>query len=112
MRLLFCASFLFDSLGKLEEQLPKELHGYIKVFSALRSVTKNLFTVTGPPDNYEEIVDEFTESAKRNKIKLTPTIHAIASHIKDFYRLNGTEFGLGLYSEQAGEHVHHDFGKL
>ena len=101
--------FLLNSLDKLLEYLPTALHGYVDVFNALRDINQKLMTVAGPPENYVEIIDQFSDAAKRNKIKLTPSIHAILSHIKDFYKLAGTEFGLGLYSEQAGEHVHHDF---
>ena len=103
---------LLNSLDKLAEHLPLELHWYIDLFSALKAVVENLFSVRGPPENYEKIIDDFKRIAKENNVNLTPTIHSINIHVKDFYRLNGTEFGLGLYSEQAGEHVHHDFGLL
>ena len=101
--------YLLNSLDKLAEHLPRDLHGYLDVFYALRSVEKNLFSLAGPPDDYERIIDDFCNAVKRNQINVTPSFHAVLSHVKEFFRLAGCEFGLGLYSEQAGEAVHHDF---
>ena len=104
--------YLLNSLDKLAEHLPRDLHGYLDVFYALRSVEKNLFSLAGPPDDYERIIDDFCNAVKRNQINVTPSFHAVLSHVKDFFRLSGTEFGLGLYSEQAGEAVHLNFKSL
>ena len=40
---------------------------------------------------------------------ITPSLHSIERHIKEFFAIHGTEFGLGLYSEQKSEAVHHCF---
>ncbi len=42
-------------------------------------------------------------------IPVTPKIHAIFDHIAEFCQKRG--IGLGNFSEQASESVHHDFQK-
>ena len=42
-------------------------------------------------------------------MSFTPTLHGIVEHVADHFEVFGTEFGLGLYGEQAGESVHFDF---
>ena len=42
-------------------------------------------------------------------ISETPSIHAVKVHIQDFLERNGDGSGLGIFSEQASESVHHDW---
>ncbi len=59
--------------------------------------------------NYSEKIEKFQKSYMDLGIPVTPKIHVICSHVKEFCDRQG--HGLGLYSEQASESVHHDFQK-
>ena len=100
---------LLSSLDKLEEVLPEELSEYLVCFKPLSKIVSKCFAVVGPTDDsYLKDLEDFRKSAKKLGVD-TPTIHSIVYHVKDWFERNGTEFGLGLYSEQAGEAVHYDF---
>ena len=67
------------------------------------------FGVVGPKDDsYLKDLEDFKNSAEKIGVD-TQTIHSIVYHVKIWFERNGKEFGLGLYSEQAGEGVHYDF---
>ena len=67
------------------------------------------FGVVGPKDDsYLKDLEDFKNSAEKIGVD-TQTIHSIVYHVKIWFERNGKEFGLGLYSEQAGEAVHYDF---
>ena len=102
--------FLLKNLDKLAKQLPKELHCYVDCFNALYDVVKSCFSVSGPVDNgYLKDIERFIDRFSAVDVVNTPSIHCVCEHIKDFYELNGTTYGLGLLGEQSGESVHYDF---
>ena len=100
---------ILSSLDKLQQVLPAELSDYMVCFRHLTNIVSKCFAVVGPKDDsYLKDLEDFQESTKKVGAT-TPTIHSIAHHIKIWFERNGTTFGLGLYSEQAGEAVHYDF---
>ena len=100
---------ILSSLDKLEEVLPEELSEYLAIFRSLSNIVSKCFAVVGPKDDsYLKDIEDFKKSAEKLGVD-TPTIHAVVYHVKIWFERNGTEFGLGLYSEQAGEAVHYDF---
>ena len=100
---------LLSSLDKLEEVLPAELSDFLDCYKPLSKTVSKCFSVVGPKDDtYLQDLLDFQESAKKVGAN-TPTIHSIVNHVKIWYERNGTDFGLGLYSEKAGEAVHYDF---
>ena len=101
---------LLNSMHKLASILPDELQNFLCYFEALKNVVEATFHVKGPEDDsYIKLIDKFSAAVRDCDIPVTPTIHGIETEIKRFFDLNGTEFGLGLFTEQAGESVHHDF---
>ena len=101
---------LLNSMHKLASILPDELRNFLDYFEALKNVVEATFHVKGPEDDsYTKLIDKFSAAVRDCDIPVTPTIHGIETEIKRFFDLNGTEFGLGLFTEQAGESVHHDF---
>ena len=101
---------LLNSLDKLERILPTELNCFLVYFKALKKVVEVTFHVKGPvDDSYIKLIEKFSAAVRACDISVTPTIHGIETEIKKFFDLNGTEFGLGLFTEQAGKSVHHDF---
>ena len=102
---------LLKSLDRLTMEAPPVLAPYIKCLADLNAVVISCFSVAGPEGTqYMDDLEAFYESASALlDVSFTPTLHGIVEHIKDFFEIFGTEFGLGLYGEQAGESVHYDF---
>lgn len=57
--------------------------------------------------NFKETIDQFADAYKELNINVTPKVHAVFHHVKEFCDLTNT--GLGQWSEQTGEAVHFDF---
>ena len=103
---------LLSLLDKLDALLPDDLHPYVEALSLLSEVLSTCFTVEGPGNKpYKDLIDRFETSVKKLTVSVTPSLHSIFDHIKDFYELSGLLIGLGLLSEQAGESIHHKFEK-
>ena len=103
---------LLGLLDKLDASLPADLHPYVEALSLLSEVLSTCFTVEGPGNKpYKELIDRFEASVKQLTVSITPSLHSIFDHVKDFYDLSGVLIGLGLFSEQAGESIHHMFEK-
>ena len=51
----------------------------------------------------------FSQLYRELGITVTPKVHMVEQHITEFMGLKGEAAGLGFYSEQAIESVHHDF---
>ena len=60
-------------------------------------------------DDYVSKIQTFASRYNSLQICITPKVHAVVFHIKEFCSLPGR--GLALYSEQTGESLHHDFDK-
>ena len=100
---------ILTSLDKLAEILPEELSDYLICLRHLSNIVSKCFGIVGPKDNsYLQDLENFQNSAKKIDVA-TPTTHSIVQHIRIWFERQGTSFGLGLYSEQAGEAVHYDF---
>ena len=102
---------LLKSLKRLAIAAPPELAPYIKCLADLKDMAISCFSVAGPEGTqYMDNLDTFYESATALfDVSFTRTFHGIVEHVKDFFEIFGTDFGLGLYDEQAGEAVHFDF---
>ena len=59
------------------------------------------------PDFRNQIA-EFSRVYRSLEISVTPKVHIIERHIKDFYDIHGEEHGLGFWSEQPFEEMHHE----
>ena len=60
-------------------------------------------------DTFEEKIAEFSSSYRSLDISITTKVHVVETHIVQFLRLKSFVGGLGFFSEQANESVHHDF---
>ena len=81
---------------------------FVHIFRAFHEVVKACFGKNLLPD-YKEKIKRFSASYRRLNISITPKVHVIEAHIIDFYKKSGESFGLGYYSEQAFEAMHHNF---
>jgi len=79
---------------------------YVKVLDDLRLVVKSCFGEFLDP-NFVVYLENFRKSYTDLGISVTPKIHAIFFHVKDF--CIEKQKSLGLFSEQSMESVHFDF---
>ena len=112
-----CSEFL-KKLDILERELMKESTGLnvvtlpiLQVFCTFRKVQKSCFGMEVKPDFRNQIA-EFSRVYRSLEISVTPKVHIIERHIKDFYDIYGKEHGLGFWSEQPFEAMHHEMKVL
>ena len=80
---------------------------YIQVFRALREVQEACFSMVLMPD-FKVKINLFSNLYRQLGITVTPKVHILESHIIDFYEITGEKVGLGFFSEQGFESMHHD----
>ena len=100
---------LLKNVDKLQSMCPIECLKYVKVFRAFERVVTSCFG-TSLDSNYRENIQRFRDAYMDLSVRVTPKIHAVFHHIAEFCERKGC--GLGPYSEQASESVHHDFNKI
>ena len=90
---------LLKKVGKLAEAVPEELIPFVTCLSDLNNVVASCFSVLGPEGTeYINVLEAFYNSAVNLvDVSFTPTLHGIVEHVRDFFEIHGTEFGLGLY---------------
>ena len=81
---------------------------YVDAFRCFNQVVSACYGDQLSPDFMEKI-QEFAKSYMKLKISVTPKLHAVDYHVGVFCLL--TSRGLGSWSEQTGELIHHDFSK-
>ena len=57
--------------------------------------------------DYEHLIDQFKVSYLNLCIPVTPKVHAVIFHVPEF--CTQKSMGLGPWSEQTSESIHHDF---
>lgn len=100
---------LLLKLNLLEKVLPKSLHSYLKALKDFDRVRLSCFGQTLQA-GYEQSIDDFHKSYLDLKIPVTPKVHALIVHVKQFCKKNNVS--LGPYSEQSSESVHADFKEI
>ena len=61
-------------------------------------------------EGFENVIKQFCQVYRSlDNMSITPKIHIVEHHIVDFFReIGDKEHGLGWYSEQGFEAIHHD----
>ena len=85
---------------------PIELMKYVDTFQKFNNVVDDCFSNVLKP-TFKTSIKEFERSYLMLGISITPKVHTVIKHVEDFCKKHGK--GLGFYSEQAMESVHHDF---
>ena len=57
---------------------------------------------------FRSTIKEFEKSYRSLGISVTPKVHIVFEHVVQFLEMKGLKTGLGAWSEQAMETVHHD----
>jgi hypothetical protein len=107
-----------DLLNKLDwiqdlieaEDLPDRVKYTYQALLAFKRVKDSCFGQTCDPSYLEHITDFGSKYLQLN-IGIPPKIHCILVHVPQFLADKGGK-GLGVWSEQASESVHYDFGNL
>ena len=79
---------------------------FVNAFTAFSVVVESCYGKDLLP-NYKEAISQFQSKYNQLNISVTPKIHAVFYHIIDF--CDRRHLGLGWWSEQSCESVHHDF---
>lgn len=100
------AQTLLKKIDYLAQICPIQILPYVAVFRALEKVVSSCF---GAELNVEYVqnISTFKDAFLALEIGVTPKIHTIIHHVPQFCQNTGT--GLGKWSEQTSEAVHHDF---
>ena len=102
---------ILKKLDRLEAKLPEALKNFTKCIYNLRSVIPSCFGSEVSPD-YNVHIESFKESYMDLGISITPTVHTLFKHVKQWYDRHGTSHGLGYFGEQATETAHTDWMKV
>merc|ERR1712001_803612 len=78
----------------------------VKALEAFNDVRKSCFGQTCDPQ-FKEYIKVFAYAYVDLKINITPKVHCVIVHIPQFLALH-PGLGLGVFSEQAIEHLHSD----
>ena len=99
---------LLKKVDQLEGLCPTngKVKKFAKTFMALNDVVSACYGFELAPD-YQSKIRMFSSAYLDLRINVTPKLHAVMHHISEFCEKTGR--GLGLWSEQASESIHHDF---
>ena len=101
---------LLKKVDQLERFCPSnnpKVKKFAVAFKALNDVVSACYGFELAPD-YDDKISKFSRAYLDLKINVTPKIHAVMHHVSEFCSLTGGR-GLGPWSEQTGESIHHDF---
>ena len=103
------AKKLLNNISKREEIAEEEMEicqPFIDAFKAFEKVVDACFGME-LTDGFQNSIQEFHDAYMKLNIPVTPKVHVVLFHLPEFCEEFGR--GLGFYSEQASESVHHDF---
>ena len=92
-----------------EHKFPRKLNKFIRTLKAFDSVVTTCFG-NELKEGYEDKIQAFRNSFTALGISITPKVHCVFRHVKEFCEMKGC--GLGVYSEQVVEASHYDFDKV
>ena len=82
---------------------------FSEAFEAFNDVVVSCYGAKLATD-FEQKIDRFRHCYLKLNINITPKVHAVIFHVADFCNITG--MGLGPWSEQCSESIHHDFSKV
>lgn len=100
---------LLKNVDTLQSICPLHCLRYVDAFRKFYRVVNSCFGFSLNPE-YQKFIEDFKNSYLALEISVTPKLHAIFYHVGEFCERR--QQGLGLFSEQAFESVHHDFSQV
>ena len=99
---------ILKRINSLEEICPAEFLPFITAFRSFNAVVESCYGYR-LADDYRDKIKQFRIDYLKLGISVTPKIHAVFYHIEEFCEYSG--MGLGPFSEQTAESLHHEFVK-
>ena len=99
---------LLKNVQILNELCPQDFYQFPKTLNHFDDVVHSCYGNDLLPD-YEMNIAKFKSEFLKLNISVTPKVHAVFYHVEEFCSI--TKMGLGPWSEQASESVHHEFLK-
>ena len=97
---------LLQHCDALDAMITLESKRFVTVFKMLNNVVASCFG-NDLHEDYHQAILNFKQAYLDLEMPVTPKIHAIFNHITEFCAT--VNVGLGRFSEQASESVHHSF---
>lgn len=97
---------LLSKIDLLRSMCPLDCLKFVDAFSCFSKVVSACYGDQLDP-NFRRHIQKFQDSYATLGINVTPKVHAVFHHVGDFCELHNR--GLGPWSEQSSEAVHHDF---
>ena len=97
---------LLSKINELLDLMPENLKKFAIALIALDSVRKACFGQKLDPD-FGKKIKYFEKRYKDLGISITPKAHILFTHVFEWCTIY--QESLGIYSEQSGESLHHDF---
>lgn len=97
---------LLESVDDLARMCPLQILPFVQALRDFRHVVVSCFGMNLKQD-YKERISAFAASYSHLGISTTPKVHIVTAHVADFCK--NANSGLGPFSEQAFESVHHVF---
>ena len=97
---------LLKNIDNLKQICPEEHALFVDAFSTFNDVVSACYGSQLHPEYKAKIV-EFKNAYLKLKVSVTPKVHAVFYHIEEFCSLK--KMGLGPWSEQTSESLHHEF---
>jgi hypothetical protein len=92
----------------LRERAPANIQKFVTALACFDDVVRACYSHT-LADDYERVIEKFRASFMSLRISVTPKVHAVFYHVSEFCTM--TDKGLGPWSEQTSESIHHDFAE-
>ena len=107
---------LLKNASKLKDkeicQEDEKLEPFVYAFETMDKIVKACFGVQRDESaDIDQLIKELEEAVLSTGVSITLKIHVILAHIKQSLQLFDNDIGLGLWSEQPGESIHHVFYK-
>ena len=99
---------LLKNTDSLREICPKEHKRYFDTLSYFNDVVSSCYGFELHP-SYKSNISNFKREFLKLNISVTPKVHAVFHHVEEFCMLKG--MGLGPWSEQTSESLHHELTK-
>ena len=97
---------LFKKIDALKRLCPPKLSHFVDAFTSFNEVVKSCYGSELDP-SYKQKIHNFQKDFLTLKVSVTPKVHAVFFHISEFCEI--TNMGLGPWSEQTSEALHHEF---
>lgn len=86
---------------------------FISAFQSMNKVVKNCFSTRRCDDlALERLLHELKKMVLATGVSITPKLHILLDHLRESLDFLDDNVGLGFWSEQAGESIHHEFVQI